>query len=835
MGGALNAEGDGSLQTIGSPTLEGVTNNAVFSLNSGTTVSVTGAGLTNNGVVHINPQNAGADAHLHFPASAVLGGTGEVWLRTNNENSQLTAGPGQVVTHGAGHSIRGVGYLSAGLVNEGVVSADVAVAVSGNQLHVFGEPKVNSGLMNAATNSLLDITSTTIDQTSGGVLFAETGGQVRAGNGVLIRGGILGGPGVFSTIGSPTLESVTLDANSSLNSGTTVTIIGAGLVNNGVVEINPQNSGADAFLHFAESGTLGGAGEVRLRTNAENSRLTSADGVVVTHAPTHTVRGVGYVSATLVNGGVVGADASVATSGNTLYVFGGAKTNNALMYAAAGSVLELSATVLTQTGGGEVLALDGAGRVHLGSGLTVVGGELNTAGDGSYQTVGSPTLEGVTSNGPLFLNSGNTVSVAGGGLTNNGIIHINAQNSGADAHLYFPVSGSLDGDGEVWLRTNAENSQISAGTGQVVTHGPAHTIRGIGYLSAGMVNEGLVAADASVGLGGNQLFVFGEPKINNSVMRAEAGSLLDITGTTIDQTGGGTLRAEATGEVRPGGNALIVGGSFGGDGLLTTIGNCALDAVTLDGNSSFNAGTAVTITGGLTNNGQISVNPQNSGADAHIFFPADATISGSGRVNLLTTEENAQLSGPVGVTVTQGPGHSLGGIGQVNVDLDNAGRIEPGNSIGALRFGRDLACLAGSTLGVEVGGVGSSDRVNVTGTLRPGGTVEVSVVGGYTPLLGHTSQIASAGFVDGEFDGVAFEPMRGGRIFVLDYTPTAVTLRVGLGCVADWNLDGSINTLDFLSYLNDWTAGDPIADLTGNGTVDTQDFLAFLNNWVAGC
>jgi len=56
-----------------------------------------------------------------------------------------------------------------------------------------------------------------------------------------------------------------------------------------------------------------------------------------------------------------------------------------------------------------------------------------------------------------------------------------------------------------------------------------------------------------------------------------------------------------------------------------------------------------------------------------------------------------------------------------------------------------------------------------------------------------------------------------------------------VGCVSDWNADGSVDTLDFLAYLNDWVARDLIADLTGDGTVDTQDFLEFLNLWAEGC
>ncbi|HZW11479.1 MAG TPA: choice-of-anchor B family protein [Phycisphaerales bacterium] len=56
-------------------------------------------------------------------------------------------------------------------------------------------------------------------------------------------------------------------------------------------------------------------------------------------------------------------------------------------------------------------------------------------------------------------------------------------------------------------------------------------------------------------------------------------------------------------------------------------------------------------------------------------------------------------------------------------------------------------------------------------------------------------------------------------------------------CIADYNADGGVNTLDFLAYLNDFTGathnGDP--DLNGDGDVNTVDFLLFLNLFAAGC
>lgn len=55
------------------------------------------------------------------------------------------------------------------------------------------------------------------------------------------------------------------------------------------------------------------------------------------------------------------------------------------------------------------------------------------------------------------------------------------------------------------------------------------------------------------------------------------------------------------------------------------------------------------------------------------------------------------------------------------------------------------------------------------------------------------------------------------------------------GCVPDFNGDGIVNTLDFISYLNAYNESDPRADLNGDGIVNTLDFLVFLNAYNDGC
>ena len=54
-------------------------------------------------------------------------------------------------------------------------------------------------------------------------------------------------------------------------------------------------------------------------------------------------------------------------------------------------------------------------------------------------------------------------------------------------------------------------------------------------------------------------------------------------------------------------------------------------------------------------------------------------------------------------------------------------------------------------------------------------------------------------------------------------------------CRADFNDDGDVNTLDVLSFLNAWNAGEQAADFNEDGDINTLDVLAFLNAWNAGC
>lgn len=61
------------------------------------------------------------------------------------------------------------------------------------------------------------------------------------------------------------------------------------------------------------------------------------------------------------------------------------------------------------------------------------------------------------------------------------------------------------------------------------------------------------------------------------------------------------------------------------------------------------------------------------------------------------------------------------------------------------------------------------------------------------------------------------------------------TINSVVDCPADFNNDGTVDTLDVLAFLNAWASHSSGADFNEDGVVNTLDVLAFLNAWVPGC
>lgn len=74
------------------------------------------------------------------------------------------------------------------------------------------------------------------------------------------------------------------------------------------------------------------------------------------------------------------------------------------------------------------------------------------------------------------------------------------------------------------------------------------------------------------------------------------------------------------------------------------------------------------------------------------------------------------------------------------------------------------------------------------------------------------------------------------NIGVLKVAPVDLSMENrGLGCFADWNVDGVVDTRDIIAFLGSWSDRDVRADINNDGIFDRADLRAFVSVWRQGC
>jgi hypothetical protein len=107
--------------------------------------------------------------------------------------------------------------------------------------------------------------------------------------------------------------------------------------------------------------------------------------------------------------------------------------------------------------------------------------------------------------------------------------------------------------------------------------------------------------------------------------------------------------------------------------------------------------------------------------------------------------------------LTVGSGGKITGSGLVaSFNVNSQGTLAPGNSPGTLAFASNLTLDAASVLNIELGGTNSVDfdRLIANGALNLGGTLNVTLINGYTPGAGDTVDILDWGAIFGSFSTV---------------------------------------------------------------------------------
>ncbi len=504
IGGFLLNSGDaGSLLTFGSnSSLEAVTVNGDSQQPASANVSIGAGSLVNNGTWIVNPTSVGFTTSLGFTGSTVIGGNGTIRLNGPGSNARMV-GAGIGVENGADHSIRGYGQILVDLINSGVVAADR----DGQVLELSTGNKTNLSTMRAEDGGELRLANTTVTQSASGEVIAD-GGLVNLAASTVVVGGSLRNlmsPDSNAIVsGTTTLEDVTIEGDWAQNAGVTLTLLGT-TVNEGTYTLNSTSIGFLTTINFPQPATLAGSGTLRLNGVISQARVNSASGQQFTQDAGHSIRGFGQISALMLNNGMVAGD----VAGEAIRIDGQTKVNNSVFRAENSGGLEIQNTTVDQTGGG-IIEADG-GSVQFTS-ATVIGGTIRNSGSsGSSVAFASNTLQSCTFDGNTALNAGSNLVIAGGLLTNNGVLTVNMASVGFLTSLSSSGATQIDGTGVIRLNATGSSARLLNSTGDLLTLGSGQTLSGVGQIAAATQIDGTLSPGLGIGtMTGNRPVTLGD-------------------------------------------------------------------------------------------------------------------------------------------------------------------------------------------------------------------------------------------------------------------------------------------------------------------------------------
>lgn len=218
-----------------------------------------------------------------------------------------------------------------------------------------------------------------------------------------------------------------------------------------------------------------------------------------------------------------------------------------------------------------------------------------------------------------------------------------------------------------------------------------------------------------------------------------------------------------------------------------------------------------------------------------------------------TERTGVLVTGPI--TDTEISGNSIVGNGLIGIDLGAFFLMPDGVTLNDLGDGDTEGGNEFQNFPVIASAGATGSSVNIIGALNSHANRD------YRIEFFANSACDPSGFGEGEvFLGFATVTTNGsgdsafnvnlsGTVSAGEFiTATATDLSIGAtsefaecveaadgSCPADFNNDGIVNTLDFLAFLNAFSAGDPAADFNGDGIINTLDFLDFLNAFNTGC
>ena len=702
--------------------------------------TMTGAGATNIPAGATLNLNTGLNNHLFLArtlnnaGTAILtqaGASGTVFfLQSGTFNNQA----GGVFDIRADRGINSNGGTNL-FANAGVIRKS-----AGTGLSTVGVPFNNNGTVEVQTG--------TLEFSNGGT----SSGAFNVGQGTTLEFGggahtLTAASSVNAANAAVSFSSGTVTVAGSYNAGTT-TIGSAATFNSSDVTIatlNLQNSGAlsgSANVNVTgtvnwSGGTMSGSGATNIPAGATLNLNTGLNNHL-------------FLARTLNNAGT--AILTQAGASGTVFFLQSGTFNNQ-----AGGVFDIRADRgINSNGGTNLFANAGVIRKSAGTGLSTVGVPFNNNGTVEVQTGTFEFSGGGTSSGAFNVGQGTTLEFGGGAHTLTAASSVNAANAAVSfSGGTVTVAGSYNAgtttigsaatfnSSDVTIATlNLQNSGALSGSANVNVTGTVNWSGGT-MSGSGATN---IPAGATLNLNtglNNHLFL--ARTLNNAgtailTQAGASGTVFFLQSGTFNNQAGGVFDIRADRGINSNGGTNL----FANAGVVRKSAGTGVSTVGIPFN---NTGTVEMQTGTLDFGGTYT---QTAGAT--LLNGGTLSKTSGGSINI--------------------QGGRLMGTGNITGSVSNSGIVSPGASPGCLSISGNYTQTSSGVLDLEIGGTTPCtqyDQLNITGTATLAGTLNTSLINGFTPTSNNGFIVMTFGARTGTF-GTVSGP------FAPTYNSTNVTL-----------------------------------------------------------
>jgi len=475
------------------------------------------------------------------------------------------------------------------------------------------------------------------DNWLGNVLFWSSGIFPAAGDDIFINTNPNVRERLVVTGISPTINSLTIFANNigilpnelHIASGHNVTVSGAGIVNHGIISLNAGNS---TQLILQDNAAISGTGTITLSDSLNNVVRNAGGDGIFSLGTSATIQGAGRLvnnSGGMINNGTIIADKTsqlIIDTDTEGFVQAGT-----LRATGSGGLSIANTPTFTNTNG---INIEAGSRLDV-SASTIIGGEINIDPTAAASFINSTNLDGLTINGTVTHESGQTVDIFNG-LTLNGQWNMNAGNA---TQLLFHGSETLTGDATINLSDSLNNIIRSNSGNDILTIDTDVTIQGAGRLvnnSGGMINNGTIIADKA-----SQLVIDADIEGFENRGQLTASGIGGLRSVDSYNQTSGTTTVSSILEFTSNGELDLQGGVLNGDGII-------LGDVNNTG-GTVNAGNSP---------GTLTINENYSQASGGTLLIEIAGTAG-GEFDVLQINGDANLGGTIEVALLGNPGLSI--------------------------------------------------------------------------------------------------------------------------------------------------------------------------------